>query len=157
MLSRVGILFASAANRHGHLSHKSLLIQPMAWCRLRNQPLRRPMTFKDICECVYGTWPKWHDDVITWKRFPHEWTLWRESTGRHSLKKGQWCGALLFHKLPAYTKCWTSNQVVGDWRPHGAHDVTAIISQWLCRLYSVSLMQPWLQLDHRCPRRPNDT
>ena len=36
-----------------------------------------------------------HDDVMTWKRFPHHWHIVRGINLRIPLIKGQWCGALM--------------------------------------------------------------
>ena len=78
-----------------------------------------------------------HDDIIIWKHFPHYWPfVWGI---HHSLvnspHKGQWCGALMFSLIYAWTNSWTNNRDAGDLRCHRAHyDVTVMI--WPQAAYS---------------------
>ena len=57
------------------------------------------------------THPAFHDDVIKWKHFPHYWPfVW----GIHrspvdSPHKGQWCRALMFSLIYAWTNSWGNN------------------------------------------------
>ena len=83
------------------------------------------------------TMPKWadlkgyHDDVIKWKHFPHNWPFVQ---GIHrslvnSLHKGQWRGALIFSLICASINGWVNNGDTGNLRYHCTHyDVIVIIS-----------------------------
>ena len=99
-----------------------------------------PITFKTENEKFYGKfckkriykikslWSKplhWHDDTMTWKRFPHYWPL-RSPVVHHN-----WlgCGALMclfwwlcccFLSLKK-RNYWTNRQVPGDFKRRAAH------------------------------------
>ena len=66
-----------------------------------------------------------HDDIIKRKHFLHHWPLWGNSsiTGEFP-SQGQWCGALMFSLISAWTNGWVNNWGAGDlrcnhtqWRP----------------------------------------
>ena len=70
-----------------------------------------------------------HDDIITWKHFPHYWPFVREihQSLVDSHHKGQWQEALVFSLICAWTNGWASNRDAGDLRCHHAHcDVTVM-------------------------------
>ena len=59
-----------------------------------------------------------HDDVIKWKTVPPYWPFVR---GIHwslvnSPHKGQWCEALIFSLIFAWTNSWVNNREAGDLR-----------------------------------------
>ena len=60
----------------------------------------------------------WHDDVITWKHFPHYWPFVRgfHRSPVNSPHKGQWLGALLFSLICARINGWVNNGGAGDLR-----------------------------------------
>ena len=70
-----------------------------------------------------------YDDVIKWKHFPpycpfvrgiHRWLV-------NYPHKGQWCRALMFSLICAWTKAWVNNRDAGDLRRHRVHyDVTVM-------------------------------
>ena len=69
-----------------------------------------------------------HDDVIKWKLFSRYWPFVRgiHRSPVNSPHKGQWCGALVFSLICA----WTNGRDAGDVRRHGAHyDVTVMIME----------------------------
>ena len=58
-----------------------------------------------------------HDDVIKWKHFPRHWSFVR---GIHwspvdSPHKGQWCGALMFSLICAWSNSWAKNRDASDY------------------------------------------
>ena len=68
----------------------------------------------------------YHVDVIKWKYFlrygPFVWEIHRSPV--NSPHKGQWCGALVFSVICAWTNGWVNNRDAGDlrlsrslWRP----------------------------------------
>ena len=64
-----------------------------------------------------------HDDVIKWKHFPRYWAFvrgihWSTVNSRH---KGQWCGALMFSLICAWTNTWINTWDAGDLRRHHTH------------------------------------
>ena len=71
-----------------------------------------------------------HDDVIKWKHFPrhcpfvrgiHRWPV-------NSPHKGQWCRALMFSLICAWTNGWVNNRYAVDLKCHCAnHGVTAMM------------------------------
>ena len=70
-----------------------------------------------------------HDDVIKWKHFPCYWPFVRGI--QRSLvdfpHKGQWCGALMFSLICAWTNGWANKRDTGDLTRHRAHyDVTVM-------------------------------
>ena len=50
-----------------------------------------------------------HDDVMTWKHFPHHWHVVRGINLRLPLIKGQWCWALLGTTIMVSQPLFTSN------------------------------------------------
>ena len=80
--------------------------------------------------CVHCNMQTKHNDVIKWKKLPRYWPFVR---GIHrspvdSPHKGQWCRALMFSLIYAWTDGWTNNRDTGDLRRHRAHyDVTLMI------------------------------
>ena len=57
------------------------------------------------------------------------WRYWPFVRGNHrspvdSHHNGQWCGALMFYLICAWTLGWSNNRDAGDVRPHCAHYVT---------------------------------
>ena len=78
-----------------------------------------------------------HDDVIKWKHFPRYWPFVQ---GIHrSLvnypHKGQWCGALTFSLICAWTHGCANNRDAGDLRRHSAHYDVSVM---LCQLFSTA-------------------
>ena len=71
-----------------------------------------------------------HDDIIKWKHFLRHWPFvlgihWSPVNSPH---KGQWCRALMFSLIWAWTNCWINNQDGGDLRCHHAHyDLTVMV------------------------------
>ena len=69
------------------------------------------------------------DDVMKWKYLPRYWPFVR---GIHrwpvgAPQKDQWCGALKFSLICAWTNDWTTNWYAGDLRRRRGHcDVTVI-------------------------------
>ena len=63
----------------------------------------------------------------------------------NSPHKGQWCRALMFSLICAWTNGWANNQDAGDLRRHHAHyDVTAMIKYWVTgtmRLYLIDKLR----------------
>ena len=74
--------------------------------------------------------PNTHDAVIKWKHFPRYWPFVRiiHRSAVDSPHKCQWCGALMFSLIFAWTNGWTNNQDAGDLRRHSAHhDVNVML------------------------------
>ena len=71
------------------------------------------------CLCVTA----FHDDVVKWKHFPHHWPFVRgiQQWPVDSPHKGQWCGALKFSLICAWTNGCAKNQDASDLRCHRAH------------------------------------
>ena len=69
------------------------------------------------------TLPYNYDDVIKWKQFPRYcpcvWGIHRPTV--NSPHRGQWCGALMFSEICAWTNGGVNNRDVGDLRRHHAH------------------------------------
>ena len=81
-------------------------------------------------------------DKVIWihlsrtQRFRKTW--WRQMetfsalhrSPMNSPHKGQWCGALMFYLIGAWTHVWVNNRDAGDLRRHCAHyDVTVMICE----------------------------
>ena len=71
-----------------------------------------------------------HDDGIKWKHFLRYWPFAR---GIHrspvdSLHKGQWCTALMFSLICAWTNVWANNWDAGDLRRHHAQNDITVMS-----------------------------
>ena len=64
-----------------------------------------------------------HDDVITWKHFPHHRPSVRKihRSPVNSPHKGQWRGALMFSFIWASTNSSANNRDAGDLGRHRAH------------------------------------
>ena len=82
----------------------------------------------------------YHDDVVTWKRFPHYYAL--VSTDGFHNNKELWFLSIL--------ECWTNNRVVGEWRREEAH-VTSLwcshckgAKQRGCFKQGSSFIQNWM-------------
>ena len=89
--------------------------------------------------------PHFHDDVINWKHFPHNWPFVRgiHRSPVNSPHKGQWRGALMFSLICAWINDWVNNREAGDLRRNRVH-------------YDVSVMFLWSVLQrggHRTVRR----
>ena len=84
----------------------------------------------------------WHNDVIKRKHFPRYWPFVR---GIHrwpvnSPHKGQWCGALMFSLICAWTDDRVNNRDAGDFRLNRAHyDVTVL---YLLNMNLIRIMWP---------------
>ena len=64
-----------------------------------------------------------YDDIIKWEHIQRNWPFVK---GNHrspvdSPHKGQWCGALMFSLICAWTNGWANNRDAGDLRCHRAH------------------------------------
>ena len=57
-----------------------------------------------------------HYDVIKWKHFPRYWPFVRgiRQSPVDSTHKGQWCGALMFSLICAWTNGWVNNVIQLD-------------------------------------------
>ena len=79
---------------------------------------------------LYAWWVYFQDDVIKWEHFLRYWSFVR---GIHrwpvdSPHKGQWCGALKFYLMYAWTNGWANSWDAGDLRRHSTHcDVTVML------------------------------
>ena len=60
---------------------------------------------------------EFHDDVIKWKYFPRHWPFVRRihRLPVNSPHKGQWCGALMFSLMCAWTNRWANNGEAVIW------------------------------------------
>ena len=90
----------------------------------------------------WGLRREFHDDVIKWKHFPCCWPFVR---GIHRLPvdspdKGQWCGALMFSLICAWTNNWANNRDAGDLRRHRAHHHAIVMKFWIPVCYKLTLM-----------------
>ena len=65
----------------------------------------------------------YHDDVIKWKHFPHNWAFVRgiHRSPVNSPHKRQWRGALMFSLICVWINGWVNNREAGDLRPYRAH------------------------------------
>ena len=65
----------------------------------------------------------WHDDVIKWKHFPHNWAFVRgiHLSPVNSPHKGQWLGALFFSFICTWINGFVNNRKAGDLRRHRSH------------------------------------
>ena len=73
----------------------------------------------------------YHDDIIKWKHFsfcwPFVWGIHRSLV--NSPHKGQWCRALMFSLICAWTNGWINNRDAGNLRRHHAnYDVTVMLN-----------------------------
>ena len=71
-----------------------------------------------------------HDDVIKWKHFPRYWPFVR---GIHrwpvnSPHKGQWCEALVFPLICAWTNSWADDGDASELRRRRAHYEVNVMS-----------------------------
>ena len=89
----------------GTMAHTSITCNVYPWGLIYEQPI-----WYFSVECNYS-----HDDVITWRHFPHYWLFVRgiHRSPVNSPHKGQWCGALMFSLICALNK-WLSKQS-WDW------------------------------------------
>ena len=88
-------------------------------------------TVLNKCSLIWNKGPVkiCHDDVIKWKHFPHHWPFVRgiHYSPEDSPHKGQWCRALMFSLICAWTNGWANNGDADDSRCHHTHyDVTAM-------------------------------
>ena len=68
-----------------------------------------------------------YDDVIKWKYYPRYWPFVR---GIPPPPQWQWCGALMFSLISAWTNGWANNRDDGDLRRHRPHyDVTLMYEE----------------------------
>ena len=109
-----------------------------------------------------------HDDIITWKHFPHYWTFvqgihWSPVNSPH---KGQWCRALMFSLIWVWINAWVNNCKAGDLRYHHTHHDTTVMwgtnpfpepimikfydAIWHCQsvLHSNNLINPMVKWDN---------
>ena len=65
----------------------------------------------------------WHDDVIKWKHFPHNWPFVRgiHRSPVNSLNKGQWREALMFSLICVWINDSVNNREAGDLRRDCTH------------------------------------
>ena len=83
-----------------------------------------------------------HDDVIKRKNFPRNWPfVWgidRYPVNSH--QNGQWCTALMFFFISAWTNGWVNNWDASDLRCHHVH-------------YDITVMNPLVMMDspHKGP------
>ena len=80
--------------------------------------------------CPVNSMPWWCHQVDTFLRY---WLFEGNPpvTGGFSPHKGQWCGALMFSLICAWTKRWGNNRHGGDLRCHCAHyDVIVMSPLW---------------------------
>ena len=87
----------------------------------------------DVHTCIMSVCKAWwqhktevnnsHADVIKWKPFPRYWSFLRGIHRRplNSPHKGQWCRALMFPLICAWTKAWVNNRDADDLRRHHAY------------------------------------
>ena len=71
-----------------------------------------------------------YDDIIKWKYFPRHWPFVRgiHRSPVNSPHKDQWCGALTFSLVWAWTNGCVNNWDTGDLRHHRPHyDVTVML------------------------------
>ena len=93
------------------------------------------------CSCCYqliSPWEMWqnsclgthcaivlfhHDDIIKWKHFPHYWPFVRgiRQSSMNPPHKGQWCRALMFSLIYAWTNGLVNNRDTSDLRCHRTH------------------------------------
>ena len=127
------------------ISNGSALVQKMAWPRQVTNLYPKqwwPNWLKHICivwpnwvNSIFPFWPlfagwrwRWRKikgkcpdlldyDVITWKRFPHYCPFRRRihQSLMDALYKGQWCAALMFLLMPAWTNNWINNREAVGW------------------------------------------
>ena len=71
-----------------------------------------------------------HHDVVKWKHFPLYWPFVRgiHRSQVNSPHKGQWCWALTFSLIFAWSNGWVNNTEDGDLRRHHAHDDVIVMS-----------------------------
>ena len=66
--------------------------------------------------------------ILSLKCFPHHWpfvrAIHRSPSGFPSHTKGQWCRALTFSLLFAWTMCWTNSGIVSDLRCIDVHETS---------------------------------
>ena len=75
-------------------------------------------------------WSWWRHQMETFSRY------WPFVRGIHwspmdSLYKGQWCGALMFSLMCAWTNDWANSPDAGDLRRHGTHYDVIVMYSWL--------------------------
>ena len=72
-----------------------------------------------------------HDDIMTWKQFPHYWPFVRgiHRSAVDSPHKESVCGTLAFSFMLAWTSWWTKSGIFGDLRRCSAH-VTSLSLHW---------------------------
>ena len=90
---------------------------------------------------AHMTWHVTHNEVIKWKHFLHYWPfVWGiHQSPVNSPYKGQWCRALVFSLIHAWTNGWVNNGDAGDLRHRDAHyDVTVMIRH----------LSPWAWVRH---------
>ena len=74
--------------------------------------------FKTAHQISQNLMALFHDDVIKLNHFPRYWPFVREINWSpvNSSHKGQWCGALMFSLICAWTNGWLSNRDTSDLR-----------------------------------------
>ena len=80
--------------------------------------------------------PVTRDGVIKWKHFLRYWPLVKEihRSAVNSPHQGQWewCGALMFSLICAWTNGWVNNRDAGDLRPYRAHYDIIVMYRFIC-------------------------
>ena len=135
--ARISIKISLKFVPQGPINNIPTLVQIMAWRRPGYKPLSGPMMVR-LPTRICVTRPQWvkhgcglirHDNVIKWKHFPRYWPFVRVIHGwlMNSPHKGQWCGALMFSFICAWTNGCANNRHAGDLRHHRAHyDITVM-------------------------------
>ena len=80
----------------------------------------------DIFHLSYGhcyPYCRHHDDIWTWKQFPHHYSCYGESTGIYPYK-GVVMRSFMSSLCLAWRSCWTNNRVVGNLIRHDAKAIS---------------------------------
>ena len=119
-----------------------------------NFPLNLNYDAKIICEmgprtCVCMAW--WCHQMET---FSALLALCAGNSPVNSPHKGQWCGALMFSLIYAWTHGWVNNQDTDDLRFHWAHyDITVMghaFEGWTKLYTMVDCLTHWGRVTHIC-------
>ena len=89
----------------------------LRWCiSLEDDTLWAPTAIKLVCGLL-------RDDVVKWEHFPHyrPFVQGIHQSQVDSPHKGQWCRALIFSLIYAWTNGCANNGAAGDLRCHHAH------------------------------------
>ena len=83
-------------------------------------------------QAVNYTWSACHDDIIKWKYSQRYWPFVQgiRRSLMNSPHNGQWCRALMFSLIWAWTNGWVKNRDPGDLRCHRAHfDIIVMVAK----------------------------